>query len=224
MNTEKKIAAFVDFDRTLITVSSGQIGFKWLHEHNMLSTWFKVQLGFFGALYRHHIISEIKMMRTFLKFYKGRSLADFQASGPEFWQTYLKPHLSSVMMQKMDFHRDNNHLLIINSGTLRYILDPVARDLNFHHVLCTDLEVGDNGLMTGRSDGPICVGENKRTYLLELSKDLNIDLKQSYAYSDHHSDVPMLESVGNPFAVEPNPILKQIAEDRSWQILNHSLI
>ncbi|MFC1550296.1 HAD family hydrolase [Candidatus Neomarinimicrobiota bacterium] len=221
MNSTKNIAAFFDFDRTLITVSSGQLGFKWLREHNMLTSWFKIQLGFFGMLYKHHLIHELTMMRTFLKFYKGRVLADFQATGPEFWQLYLKPHLSGKVMKKVEYHRTNGHILVLNSGTLRYILDPVATDIGFEHVLCTDLEVGSDGLMTGKADGPICIGENKRKYLLDLTNEHNIDLEISYAYSDHHSDVPLLESVGNPIVVEPTAILQKIAEERSWPILNH---
>ncbi len=221
MTNKKIIAAFFDFDRTLVTVSSGQLGFKWLRDHDMLTSWFKIQLGFFGILYKYHLIPEIRMMRTFLKFYKGRSLADFQASGSEFWQVYLKPHLSNKVMKKLEFHRSNGHLLVLSSGTLRYILDPVATDIGFEHVLCTDLEVGNDGLMTGKADGPICIGENKRNYLLDLTKEQNIDLENSYAYSDHHSDVPLLESVGNPIVVEPTPLLQKIAKERSWPILNH---
>jgi phosphoserine phosphatase len=63
------------------------------------------------------------------------------------------------------------------------------------------------------------VDHNKKKLTLKLAQQLELDLKKSYAYGNHHSDLPLLETVGNPHAVEPNSVLEKIAHHRSWPIL-----
>ena len=72
---------------------------------------------------------------------------------------------------------------------------------------------------SGKTSGPICIGENKRRLMLELAGKKSIDLKNAYAYGNHESGVPQLEAVGNPCAVEPTPKIRQIALKRDWPIL-----
>jgi phosphoserine phosphatase len=67
----------------------------------------------------------------------------------------------------------------------------------------------------------VCVGQNKRKLTLELAHNIGLDLEKSYAYGNHPSDLPLLESVGHPHAVAPNRILKKIAQQRSWPILSY---
>jgi phosphoserine phosphatase len=65
------------------------------------------------------------------------------------------------------------------------MLEPVAEDLGFDHLLCTDLEIGEDGLLTARAKGPICLNSNKRILAEMLARKANIDLASSYAdYTD----------------------------------------
>jgi phosphoserine phosphatase len=95
----------------------------------------------------------------------------------------------------------------------------VVEDIGFDHLLCTDLEIGEDGLLTGRALGPLCIDRTKRTLAIQLAKSHNIDLLRSYAYGNHQSDIPLLELVGNPFAVEPTRPLRKVAMQRNWPIL-----
>ncbi|MDH3799878.1 MAG: HAD-IB family phosphatase, partial [Desulfobacterales bacterium] len=110
---------------------------------------------------------------------------------------------------------------VLISGSVRYLLEPVVEDLEFDHLLCTDLEVDKNGLMTGKPADLVCVDHHKKKLTLKLAQQLELDLQKSYAYGNHHSDVPLLETVGNPHVVEPNRILEKIAHQRSWPILGY---
>jgi phosphoserine phosphatase len=85
--------------------------------------------------------------------------------------------------------------------------------------LCTDLEQGADGLLTGKPKGPLCLDTTKRHLATELAQRTGIDLKRSYAYGNHQADLPLLESVGYPHAVEPSSILRKIAVKRNWPIL-----
>lgn len=215
----KKVAAFFDFDRTLVEVESGRVGMEWLHEHDMLPRGFLIRVFVAGFLYKMRLISDERMVRIMLTFYRGRRLVDFQRGAEEFYVSYLKPHLAPNILAKLNFHREEGHLLVLISGSLRYLLEPVVKDLGFNVLLCTDLEVGADGLLTGRSKGGICVGENKKKLTLALAEREGLDLEQSYAYGNDMVDLHLLELVGNPSVVEPDVPLEKVARRRSWPIL-----
>lgn len=220
MQPKSNIAAFFDFDGTLVSVNSSKIGFKWLYEHGMLSGIFILKVMIAVFLNRINIISEKRMADVMITFYKNKKLADFKAGANEFYFDYLKPHLAPNIIKRLEFHRNEGHILIIVSGSIRYYLEPAAKDLDIQHLVCTDLEENSNGLLTGKAMGQVCIGEYKKERTLKLANKLNIDLKNSYAYGDNQADIPLFKLVGNPVAVEPTPSLKKVAQKNNWPILN----
>jgi phosphoserine phosphatase len=101
------------------------------------------------------------------------------------------------------------------------LLDIESSRLGFDHLLCTDLEIGRDGLLTGRVNGPICLNSNKRILAEMLARKVNIDLATSYAYGNHQSDLPLLELIGNPYVVEPTEPLRRVALTNKWPILTY---
>ena len=97
----------------------------------------------------------------------------------------------------------------------------MAEDLGFDHLLCTDLEVGPDGLLTGKPKGPLCLDSTKRILAEKLAGETHIDLASSYAYGNHQSDLPLLELVGNPHVVEPTEPLKKVAMQKHWPVLTY---
>ncbi len=222
MQFKSNIAAFFDFDETLVSVNSSKIGFKWLYEHKMLTKGFILKVIITQFLNRKNIISEKRMADIMINFYKNKKLTDFKAGANEFYHDFLKPHLAPKIMERLEFHKKNGHILVIVSGSIRYYLEPAAKDLGIQHLVCTDLEEGTNGLLTGKAIGQVCIGNHKRELTLKLVDELNIDLENSYAYGDNQADIPLLKLVGNPFAVEPTPTLKRIAQKNNWPILDYN--
>ena len=214
------IAAFFDFDETLVEVNSASMGLKWLYDHNMLPKWYIIKMLVTKFLYDRHLVTENFMAAVSLTYYKGRKLSDFLESANAFYFDYLKPHLAPNVKERLEFHREKGHQLVLISGSLRYYLEPVVKDLQFDHLLCTDLEEDGNGLLTGRSAGPICVGRSKRIITEKFVEDYKVDLSQSYAYGNHQADIPLMEMVGNPVAVAPTDPLRKKAEKNNWPILN----
>lgn len=214
-----KTAALFDFDDTLIDINSSKIGFKWLQENNLLSRAYliKVSLSFF--FYKIHLFSDNQLADSLLTFYKGKKLEFFSNQADEFYQNLLKSHLIPEVLKKVEYHKEQGHYLVITSGSIRYYLEPVAKDLGFDSIICTDLEEDSNGLLTGKPAGKICIGNYKRELTEKLAKKENIDLKNSYAYGDNEADIPMLKLVGNPVAVRPSPKLKKMAEKNGWAII-----
>lgn len=212
------VAAFFDFDKTLLTVESAKPGLKFLYERKEISLGFVLTVMAANVLYRHHLISEGRMSRLLLNIYRGKRLADFEAGARQFYEDSIKPLLAPNMLEKVSRHARAGHLLVLVSGSVRYYLKEVVRDLKFDHLLCTDLEVGEDGLLTGRTDGPLCIDAQKEIQIRRLAHRFNVDLTASYAYGNHQSDIPMLSLVGNPIAVEPTAPLRSWAQRRGCPI------
>jgi HAD superfamily hydrolase (TIGR01490 family) len=221
MNPNSHIAAFFDFDETLLEVESGRLGIQWLRDRRLVPFGYIFKILVANFLYQRRLLSDERMVKIMLTFYKEKRLADFQKGANSFYESYLKPRLAPGILSRVRFHKKEGHLLVLISGSVRYLLEPVVRDLGFDHLLCTDLEVDKNGLMTGKPAGLVCVNRNKKILTLKLAQKLELDLARSYAYGNHHSDLPLLETVGNPYAVQPNPILERTARQRSWPILGY---
>ena len=221
MKPNNHIAAFFDFDETLLDVESGRLGIQWLWDRRLVPFGYILKILTANFLYKRRLLSDERMVKTMLTFYRKKRLADFQKGADNFYKSYLKPHLAPGILSRVHFHKEEGHLLVLISGSVRYLLEPVVRDLEFDHLLCTDLAVDKNGLMTGKPADLVCVDHNKKILTLKLAQQLELDLEKSYAYGNHHSDLPLLETVGNPHAVEPNSVLEKIAHQRSWPILGY---
>ena len=220
MNT-KNIGAFFDFDETLLEVESSRLGFRYLWERRLVSFGFILKVLTANIFYKRHWLSDEKMAMILIKFYRNRHLEDFKQGAAAFYQDHLKPHIAPNIHARASKHRRQGHQLILISGSVRYMLEPVAEDLGFDHLLCTDLEIGVDGLLTGRPQGPICLNNNKRISAKMLARKVNIDLTSSYAYGNHQSDIPLLELIGNPHVVEPTEPLRKVALANKWPILTY---
>jgi phosphoserine phosphatase len=89
--------------------------------------------------------------------------------------------------------------------------------LHIPHVLASDLEV-KNGVFTGSPSLPLCYGEGKVTRATALLSQAGIHLQECVFYSDSVTDLPLLEAVGEPVAINPDPALKRVARRRGWRI------
>jgi putative phosphoserine phosphatase/1-acylglycerol-3-phosphate O-acyltransferase len=216
----RPIGAFFDFDRTLIDVESPKLGIRYLWERGQISLLYVLKIMAANVLYKRNLISDEAMARILISFYRNKPLAPFEAGSQEYYQEVIRPHLAPNIVAKVREHKAKDHVLILISAGLRYLLKPVVKDLGFDHLICTDLEMGTDGILTGNTRGPICSDSHKRAYAEELAKELNMDLGSSYAYGDHHADIPLLELVGNPRAVEPTEQLRKVALERGWPILS----
>ena len=181
MNPNGHIAAFFDFDETLLEVESGRLGIQWLLDRRRVPIGYILKILVSNFFYQRRLLSDERMVRILLTFYRNKRLSDFQKGAENFYRTYLKPRLAPRILTRVHFHKKQGHLLVLISGSVRYMLEPVVKDLEFDHLLCTDLEVGHNGLMTGKPGGLICVDQNKKMLSLQLANRLGLDLEKSYA-------------------------------------------
>lgn len=118
----------------------------------------------------------------------------------------------------VDRHRSAGRATYIVSAAPVELVDPLARALGMTGGVGTVSEVVD-GVYTGRLVGSFCYGEGKVEAITELARWEGLALDQCYAYSDSASDLPMLEAVGHPVAVNPDARLERIARRNGWPIV-----
>ena len=113
MNEKIKIGAFFDFDRTLIDVESGRIGFKYLYELGEIPLVFLLKILVTDFFYQRNFISDNQMARIMLKFYHKRRLHDFEDGSESFYTDYFKPHMESYIITKLREHQRAGHVPIL---------------------------------------------------------------------------------------------------------------
>ena len=115
-------------------------------------------------------------------------------------------------------HRLAGRATYIVSASPRELVEPLAQSLGMTAGIGTRSVIVD-GIYTGELDGPFCYGPGKVEAMRDLAKWEGLDLSQCWAYSDSASDLPMLEAVGHPVAVNPDPKLERIAGSRGWPVV-----
>ncbi len=148
----------------------------------------------------------------------GHPAAKVEALGDHFMDELvasLQPALTEVLAE----HRAAGRDCIVLSASPTEIVSRFARETGLDLGVGTTSERDDQGRYTGRLAGPFCYREGKVTVMKQLAATRGYDLAASYAYSDSASDLPMLTAVGHPVAVNPEPELRAIAEERGWPVV-----
>ena len=157
------------------------------------------------------------MMAATTAAYRGLAESVLEEVGEEVFEKHLATQIYPESRALVQAHQQMGHSVAIVSSATRYQVEPLARDMGIHHVLCTDLVV-ENGHFTGEVVHPTCYGEGKADAGRKLAAELGLDLRQSYFYTDSHEDLPLLEIVGRPRPLNPSRQLAQIAKERMWPV------
>lgn len=213
------IAAFFDLDHTILTASSGRLFVRYLRRTRAISRrkeaaiWAWSGLYLFGLMDYPHLIARLTMDIA------GQSEAAMWEMCRRWFNEMLVKYISEDARRAIARHRAAGHQVAIVTGSTPYAAGPVAAHLGLgDHVLATRLEVQD-GHFTGRLVEPACYGRGKVYWAERYAAARGIDLSQSYFYTDSASDLPLLERVGHPVAVNPDWRLRRIARARGWSIV-----
>ncbi|MCU1721911.1 MULTISPECIES: HAD family hydrolase [Pseudomonas] len=137
----------------------------------------------------------------------------------EFMRDCVEPIILPKALALLKKHRDAGDKLVIITATNRFITGPIAKRLEVETLLATECELVD-GRYTGRSTDVPCFREGKVTRLRRWLDENGLNLEGSYFYSDSMNDLPLLEQVDNPVAVDPDPNLRAEAEKRGWPVIS----
>jgi HAD superfamily hydrolase (TIGR01490 family) len=149
--------------------------------------------------------------------FKGRSERALVRDANRWFREYVEPTIYPEAVELVREHAERGHVVAIVSGATKFVLRPLADHLRIKHVMHTHLEVRD-GRFTGRVIDPICFGEGKIYWLQQLIEQEGIDLAKSFFYTDSITDLPLLDLVGHPQVVNPDPLLYRRAVRRHWPV------
>ncbi len=137
----------------------------------------------------------------------------------EFMRSKILPMITASARTLVEKHRARGDTLLIITATNRFLTAPIARAFGIDHLLATEPEVA-NGRYSGRVAGTPCYREGKVLRLQEWLRQHGETLGDSWFYSDSHNDLPLLEIVTHPIAVNPDDILRSTAQARHWPVLH----
>ena len=212
----KKILALFDFCDTLIGMQTANRFVSLVYKHN--KRFDTIANEFIRAIGRKSkLLFGNRLKKWHLKQIKGLSVERMQEIVKDYVENELIPRENKKIVERLIWHKNNGHIVVIVSGGFSEYIKYYAKIYNINYVIATNLEV-KNGKYTGRIKGIDCMGINKIKKLREML-DLNeFDLKKSYAYSDHISDIPLLCLVGNPYVVN-------FGQDIEWaKLMNYKII
>jgi HAD superfamily hydrolase (TIGR01490 family) len=209
-------AAFFDLDRTLLRRSSALALAPAFRRRGIISRRMMVEAAAWQILFRLRGASHKAVRRAAedgLILLRGHTPDDMRDLVAESMETVLRPLVYAESRDLVDRHRERGEPVYIVSATLQEIVQAIADDLGFDGALGTVCEVV-NGKYTGKAIRALHA-EAKA----DCIRSLDYDLDASTAYSDSHTDLPFLEAVGHPVAVNPDRRLRRIAVQRGWPIM-----
>ena len=216
-------AAFFDLDRTLISRSSSLSLAPVFHRRGLLRRRDRMKAALAQAIFVRYGAGTSRVGQTAqsaMVFLKGVPVAEMREIVAESVESTFKPHVYADALGLVALHRERGERSYIVSAALQEIVDALVAELGFDGGLGSRAEIED-----GRYTGRLLLrldGAAKAEALARLAETDGIDLGESTAYSDSASDVPFLQAVGNPVAVNPDRRLRAVAAERGWRVLRFS--
>ena len=217
-------AAFFDLDKTVIAKAS-MVAFGWPFYHGGLINRRMALRALYGELiYLHLGASEQKLNRireSVLKLIKGWHRDRVCEIVAEAIEAIVEPIIFAEAADLIDWHHEQGRLVVIVSASPEEIVTPLSRFLGADDYIASRARVDDEGRYTGTMQF-YAFGPFKAEAMDALAAERGIDLAASYAYTDSYTDLPMLEAVGHPVAVNPDRVLNRYAREHDFEVLHFS--
>lgn len=222
MSKKEQAAAFYDLEGTLVSTNlvhtlafyaKRQQGL-WQTAKKSVGTIAKLPLFGLADLYSRNVFNEV-----FFKSYEGLSYDRLRFFSDELFEKVLEPAIFAGTTDLIAAGKKIGQRQIVITGALDFTIERLMDHLGIDDYKANHMEFV-NGYSTGRIIPPVMASATKATWMREYAERENINLSDSYAYSDSISDLPMLSIVGHPVAVCPDIRLKQTAMQHDWPVLD----
>ncbi len=207
-----------DLDDTIINGQSQKLLVKYLFKRGNINILFLIYIYLWFFLYKIGAVKNVvKVREKSFKICRGWTFEYMHQLLNSFFYLYIKPRFYKEILNIIKFHKENGANLVLISSSLFPLVELIGRYLSFDYIFATKLNI-ENGFYTGRIDDVVIYGNNKKNVINDFIKDNNLSLKNSYAYSDHYSDVELLNIVDNAIVINPDRKLLEIALSKKWKI------
>ena len=217
LSSERQLAVF-DFENTLIA-SNVVESYAWLATRRLgaparalVAAKLVAQAPGLLALDRR---DRGDFLRDFYRRYEGAPVAQVREDAWELWTTFLLAKAFPEGLARVRQHRRAGHRTVLLTGALDFVVEPL-RPL-FDDIVCPTM-VERAGRLTGELDQVPPTGEARAQLIVERAEELGLSVAECVAYADSTSDLPLLETVGSPVAVNPEATLAAVARRRGWLV------
>jgi HAD superfamily hydrolase (TIGR01490 family) len=215
-------AAFFDLDKTIIARASMVAYGRPLLREGLLSATALARAMIMQVAYLHFGAGEERMAKIrekVLEVAKGADKREVARLVRETLGDVIEPIIFAEALDLIESHRAAGHLVFIVSASPEEIVLPLVEYLGATGAIASRAVVDEEGRYTGELELYV-FGPAKARAIRDVAEHSGVDLSESYAYSDSITDIPMLEEVGHPYAVNPDRALAKVAADRGWEVLH----
>lgn len=213
-------AAFFDLDHTLLDCNSGYEWAKHEWQQGRIGPWQMARVSFWALMYRLSWVDLEGLLDEAAQFYAGEPVESLERRTREWFHDTIAHRLRDRAEARLEHHREQGHPLVLLTNSSSFEAEVAVDTWELDDWLANEFHVDDEGRFAGELIEPICYGEGKVERANRWAADRDVDVEQSYFYSDSYSDLPMLERVEHPRVVDPDPRLRREAARRDWPILD----
>ncbi len=212
--------ALFDLDNTLLGGDSDYLWGQFLIEKGLVDQCAHEKKNkLFYEQYQEGTLDIYEFIEFQLEVLAAHDIKQLHAWRTEYVENKIKPILLKKAMDLVNEHRSRSHQLVIITATNRFITEPIAELFGVNHLLATEPELL-NGQYTGKCVGIPCFQDGKIKRYEQWMKEQGVTCLSSWFYSDSHNDIPLLEYVDTPLAVDPDKKLANYARAHNWPIMS----
>jgi HAD superfamily hydrolase (TIGR01490 family) len=217
MSVIAPVVALFDMDRTLVDTHTAKLYVRYQRDLGEIGPLETLRTSYWLLQYTFGVINAEQVAMHVLEGYRGKTDEWLRERCRRWFQSHVREWISSVGRARVREHIKAGHAVALATSAVRQIAEPLARELSIPHLVCSELEVRD-GELTGAFNRPLCYGAGKLERSRALVNALGARMEQVAFYTDSITDLPLLEAVGHPIAVNPDARLRRAARQRGWLI------
>ncbi len=210
---------FFDCDHTVIDTDCEWTWINMLADMGRVPEHYRAKQQYYLDLHAKGQTPEEEYLEFILQEFVGQTPETMQQLAKKNFEIHIRNKIFPAARTAIKNHQQQEIPVVLLSGSTRVMVTPIAVDMGFNDVACTELEIID-GTYTGGLVGPFCIRDGKLKRGLDYCQQHNMNFKKAMYYGDSISDIQIFEKIGYPVTVNPNRKLRETAIQKRWAIEN----
>lgn len=210
--------AFFDLDLTILAVNSATLWVRRERREGRIKRSTLVEAAFWLGAYHLGLSRVERGVLKAISTLKGADEKDLERRTGLFWEEECLGRVRPGAREALRKHKEQGDRCVLLTSSSIYLSRLACTELGIPEARCTTFELQD-GIFTGRANLPLCFGEGKLVHAQASAEQAGESLSQAWFYTDSLTDLPVLEAVGHPVCVHPDPRLAREARRREWEIV-----